>query len=403
MAQLVSIGTYLPPWQFGDRRVKGPDEDALTMAVAAGRAADPASTAQRVVLISRDFPLLEGGNAAVLLAGLSLPETVPVTEVLGGGPAVLDQIVGGESGTLVVAADDNEAAVGAAAALLGAEGEGAELSVASRQTRSLPMLARGADGVRHQYVDARLQREIGVRSTLARLDLPAEPVVALAGVRANELGHGFDTAQAAIEPAPSAAGAIRAIADAVQSGRAGLVLVVEQSSAAAAVLRMAASAPTVTRDEEPARELPKLRTADGNGIPISLPSYARAFEPKLRWEAATYDDMVDIDNVPLTPPRLRVDSAGQLLNYRLEPLPRTGTVYTHTTIRIPVPDLPSPYSLAVVALDEGQVRVLLKVTGVPAGEAQIGQRGSVVLRKIATRAGIPDYGYMFWPGKGAVA
>jgi uncharacterized OB-fold protein len=403
MTQLVSIGTYLPPWQVGGRRVKGPDEDALTMAVAAGRAADPASVAQRVVLISRDFPLLEGGNAAVLLAGLSLSETVPVTEVLGGGPAVLDQIVGGESGTLVVAADDNDAAVGAAAALVGAGDGGVALTVASRQTRSLPMLVRGADGVRHQYVDARLQREIGVRSTLDRLELPAEPVVAVAGVKASELGRGGDTSQASNDPAPSAAGVLRAIAEAVQSGRSGLVLAVEQSSAAAAVLRLDASVPAVTRDEAPARELPKLRTADGNGLPISLPAYARAFEPKLRWEAAVYDDMAGIDNVPLTPPRLRVDSAGKLLDYRLEPLPRTGTVYTHTTIRIPVPDLPSPYSLAVVALDESQVRVLLKVTGVPAGEAQIGQRGSVVLRKIATRAGIPDYGYMFWPGKDAVA
>ena len=35
----------------------------------------------------------------------------------------------------------------------------------------------------------------------------------------------------------------------------------------------------------------------------------------------------------------------------------------------------------------------------PAGEATIGQAGSVVLRKIATRAGIPDYGYAFWPGR----
>ena len=41
MTDVVSIGTYLPPWSSGDRRVKGPDEDALTMAVAAGRVADP--------------------------------------------------------------------------------------------------------------------------------------------------------------------------------------------------------------------------------------------------------------------------------------------------------------------------------------------------------------------------
>ena len=68
-------------------------------------------------------------------------------------------------------------------------------------------------------------------------------------------------------------------------------------------------------------------------------------------------------------------------------------------MRIPVPDLPSPYSLAVVQLDDSPVRVLLKVTGAPAGEATIGQPGSVVLRRIAIRAGIPDYGYAFWPGR----
>ncbi|OBK68557.1 hypothetical protein A5653_14700 [Mycobacterium colombiense] len=400
MTQLVSIGTYLPPWRQGDRRAKGPDEDALTMAVAAGRAADPDAAAERVVLISRDFPLLEGGNAAVLLAGLSLPETVPVAEVMGGAPAVVDQVVGNGPGTLVVAADDNDSAVGAAAVLLGAPDEGAAVEAVGRHTHSLPMQARGADGERHQYVDPRLLREVGVRSTVKRYGLSeSERLVVVAGVKMSDLGGGLDVGGAFNEPTPSAAAVIRLIADAVQQRRDGLVLAVEQSSSAAALLRPGASAPRIHRDEMPARELPKMRTADGNGIPISLPAYARAFEPKLRWEAAVYDDMAAIDEVPLTPPRLRVDSAGQLLNYRLEQLPRTGTVYTHTTIRVPVPDLPSPYSLAVVALDDSPVRVLLKVTGVPAGEASIGQHGTLVLRKIATRAGIPDYGYMFWPGK----
>ncbi|EUA58518.1 hypothetical protein I550_1661 [Mycobacterium intracellulare 1956] len=112
MTQVLSIGTYLPPWTLRDRRVKGPDEDALTMAVAAGRAADPEATAERVVLVSRDFPLLEGGNGAVLLAALSLPADTPVAEVLGGAPAVLDQICNAGEGTLVIAADDNDLAAG---------------------------------------------------------------------------------------------------------------------------------------------------------------------------------------------------------------------------------------------------------------------------------------------------
>ena len=54
----------------------------MTLAVEAGRAAigetdgsvtgnGAAGGVQRVVLVSRDLPLLEGGNAAVLLAGLA--------------------------------------------------------------------------------------------------------------------------------------------------------------------------------------------------------------------------------------------------------------------------------------------------------------------------------------------
>ena len=406
MTQVFSIGTYLPPWTVRDRRVKGPDEDALTMAVAAGRAADPNATAQRVVLVSRDFPLLEGGNGAVLLAALSLPADTPVTEVLGGAPAVLDQIGSAGDATLVIASDDNDLSAGAGALLTG-DG-GATVTPSARQTRSLPLTARGEDGARHAYVDPRLQREVGVRSTLTRLGLTGSPALAaVAGVPVAQIASDFDTSQAVGDPTASAAAIIRLLADAIDAGTQGLLLAVEQSSISAADLAIGSKAPRISRDEFPPRELPKFRVADGVGIPISMPAYARAFEPKIRWEAAIFDESPGIDSAPQFPPRLRVNNAGQLATeYRLEPLPRTGTVYTHSTVRIPVPDLPSPYSLAVVQLDDSPVRVLLKVTGVPAGEATIGQPGAVVLRKIATRAGIPDYGYAFWPGRtleGAVA
>jgi uncharacterized OB-fold protein len=399
MAQVVSIGTYLPPWTVRDRRVAGPDEDALTMAVAAGRAADPDATARRVVLVSRDFPLLEGGNAAVLLAALSLPADIAVTEALGGAPAVLDQIGSAHDSTLVIAADDNDLAMGAAAVLTG--DDGATVTPVARQTRSLPLTARGEDGARHVYLDPRLQREVGVRATLDRLGLTGAPVVAaVAGVPLGQVVGGFDTSGALAEPTASAAGIIRLLANVIEAGTPGLLLAVEQSSISAAELSLGGAAPRIRRDEHPARELPKTRVADGVGIPISMPAYARAFEPKIRWEAAIFEESPGIDSAPQFPPRLRVDNAGQLAtHYRLEPLPRTGTVYTHTTVRIPVPDLPSPYSLAVVQLDDSPVRVLLKITGVPAGEATIGQPGAVVLRRIATRAGVPDYGYAFWPGR----
>ena len=62
-----------------------------------------------------------------------------------------------------------------------------------------------------------------------------------------------------------------------------------------------------------------------------------------------------------------------------------------------------PFLLGLVGFEvSGEVTAdELKVTGVPAGEVAIGQSGSVILRKIATRAGIPDYGYAFWPGRTA--
>ena len=399
MSDISSIGTYLPPWVKGKSRVRGPDEDALTMAVAAGRAADPAATAQRVVLVSRDFPLLEGGNGAVLLAGLSLPADVSVSEVLGGAPAVLDQILGATDGTLILAADDSATVAAAGAVLIGGTGTGTGVVPVARQTRSLPTTVRAADGTRRDYGDPRLQREIGVKSTVARLALTdARPVAAVVGVKVKELGGDLDVSGAVEDPVSSASGVIRALAALVEKGvTGGLLLAIEQASVTAADVTPSSQS-VVTRNEVPARELPRFRTADGVGIPISLPAYARAFEPKLRWEAAVFEERPGIDTAPQFPPRARVDDDGGLVtDYRLEPLPRTGTVYTQTTIQIPVPDLPSPYSIAVVQLDGSPVRVLLKVTGVPAGEASIGQGGSVVLRKIADRAGVPDYGYAFQP------
>jgi uncharacterized OB-fold protein len=401
MTTIASVGTYLPPWQQGARRIKGPDEDTLTMAVAAGRAADPKATASQVVFVSRSFPLLEGGNGAVLLAGLSLPADTPVTEVLGAAPAMLDQLGSAPPGTLVVGADDVDSADGAGAVLIGSGGDGAAIQPVTRRIGSLPTLVRTDDGSRHEYVDPRLQREVGIVSTAEALILPdAIGVVGVVGASAAVLARRFDTSAALTQSSSTAAAVIRMIADVLAAGKSGWTVAIEQSTAVVADLSCADTAATIGRDERPARELPATAVAPGTGIPISLPAYARAFEPKLRWQAAIFDERPGIDATPVFPPRMRVDRAGALVSdYRYEPLPRTGAVYTQTTVRIPVPDLPSPYSLAVVQLDDSPVRVLLKITGVPAGEAAIGQTGSIVLRKIATRAGIPDYGYAFWPNR----
>lgn len=261
-----------------------------------------------------------------------------------GPPAVLDHILGAAERTLILAADDSATAAAAGAVLTGKSG--AALTRVDQQTRSLPTTVRGADGVRREYGDPRLQREVGVKSTVARLGLSnATDVAAVVGSKAKELGSGLDMSGVVDDPISSASGVVRALAELVETSRSGLLLAIEQSSLTAAEITLGAEAPVVARNEFAARELPKFRTADGNGIPISLPAYARAFEPKLCWQAAIFEERQGIDGAPQFPPRARVDDDGVLVSeYRMDPLPRTGTVYTQTTIQIPVPDLPSPYS-----------------------------------------------------------
>src|ERR1700733_9971246 len=243
MTQVLSIGTYLSPWTLRDRRGQG-------------RGRGPPTTAG------------PGG--------------------LGGAPAVLAQIGSAGDATLVIAADDNDLVAGAGALLTG-DG-GATVTPSARQTRSLPLTARAEDGARHAYVDPRLQREVGVRSTLTRLGLTGTPALAAAaGVPLAQLGIDFDTSQAVGDPTVSASGIIRLLADAIEAGTQGLLLAVEQSSISAADLASGGTAPRMARDENAAQELPKTRVADGVGIPISMPAYARAFEPKIRWEAAVFE------------------------------------------------------------------------------------------------------------------
>ena len=115
-----SIGTYLPRWRGASTaRVAGDDEDVVTMAVSAGLGALAGSTVDvtSVVLVSRDLPLLEGGNGPALLAGLGLDARTGVREQLGGAPAALEAIADATPGTLVIAADVTGGAGGCGRAL----------------------------------------------------------------------------------------------------------------------------------------------------------------------------------------------------------------------------------------------------------------------------------------------
>jgi uncharacterized OB-fold protein len=384
---LASIGTHLPVWGSDAARVPGTDEDAVTLAVAAARACLGTSTdaVQRVVFVSRDLPLLDGGNGAVLLAGIGLRPDVPVTEQLGGAPEVLQVVGTAAAGTLVVAADLQPA--GAGAALIA--GRGAELVPAGQITRSLPVRSRGRDGVERDYQDPRLERERGYGAAVDALHLSSKPAV-VAGLPAKAAAL-LTAGHAPALPTLGASSAVFALAWAAETSTSPtLVLGVEQASAAA--LTVVGPAP-VHRDEVEPQPPPKLRLNPGPEIAISLAAYERAFEPKLHWSAGQCDSC----GVLAFPPRRRCLGCGSENGWTLTPLPRVGSVYSVVTIHVPVPGLSTPYSLAIVELDGTDVRALVQVTGVPAGSVSIDDRGALVLRRVAIRNGVPDYGYAFLP------
>ncbi|OHV06419.1 Zn-ribbon domain-containing OB-fold protein [Mycobacterium talmoniae] len=391
MPYVAAVGTYLPCWGTPQHRQAGDDEDAITLAVEAGRAAlSGGGAVERVVVVSRDLPLTDSSNAAVLLAGLGLDPELEVDERLGGAPAALDALSSARPRTLILGVDLGPAG---AAAVLTAE-DGLRVRTAARIARSLPVRTRNAVGVVHDYGDPRLLHERGVVASLdaAWVDTP----LAVAGVdhgQAVELCTGSPPRLPTLG-ASSGLFALAALADSQTTGR---LVAVEQASLSG--ITVVGGTARICRREPSARALPDTAIAAGAEIPISLAAYERAFEAKVRWEAGTFGENDQLD----FPPRYRVGEDGSLAtDYELVPLPRTGTVYTEATVHIPVPGLRTPYSLVIVELDDVAVRALVKVTGAQPGSVAIGDRGRLVLRRIAVRSGVPDYGYAFQP-EGAAA
>jgi len=385
-----AIGTYLPPWGTASGRVPGRDEDVVTMAVAAGLPLTSLDGAlvERVVLISREPPLLEGGNGAALLAGLGLPPSTPVLEQLGGAPAALEAVVSAGPATLVIGADATPAA-GAVAVLCGSGG--LDLSLVSQLSRSLPVVTRNAQGVTTDYDDPRLLRERGVARSLDGAGLTGK-VAFVAGLGDREAGALTEGPMTTL-PTRGASAALFALAAAVEGGGGVRILAVEQANVAGADL--AAGSAEVIRNEPAPIELPRLRSNPGSPMSISLAAYERAFEPKLQLRAAECQTCGMLSY----PPRFRCLECGSEEPGPLVDLPRDAVVYSAVTVHVPVPGLATPYSLVLAELGDTAVRVLVGLTGAPPGAVAIDDRGHLVFRRVALRSGVPDYGYAFLPGR----
>ncbi len=382
---ITRISTYLPPWVGpAGGRAAGLDEDEVTMAVAAGLVAMGKDLAARVVVVTREPALLEGGSAAVLCAGLGLSNDTEVVERLGGAPAALDAIATAAPGTLVIGVDVTDGA-GAGAVMVGDE---PAITLAGRVQRSLPIRTRFTDGSTYVDDDARLLRERGTRASLDAANLTDKPQI-IAGLPARD-AKPFALPDAPVLPTIGASSPFFGLASLADAANSGLLVALEQATLAAAAITGPVE---VLRQEPPAQEIPRRTANPGGDIKFALTAYDRAFEPKLHWQAGRCTECGTL----AFPPRHHCLGCGSQDSWELTSLPRSGEVYTTATIHVPVPSMQTPYSVAIVELDDVGVRALVTVTDTPASTVEIGDRGQMVLRRVAIRAGVPDYGYAFSP------
>src|SRR5207248_6035497 len=98
---VLAVATYRPAWTDGaGDRVAGRDEDVLTMAVAAGRAALAGAAAERVVIVSRQAGELPATAGPILEWALGL-DGVVVEQRKGGAAAAAEVLVDARQLTLL--------------------------------------------------------------------------------------------------------------------------------------------------------------------------------------------------------------------------------------------------------------------------------------------------------------
>ncbi len=241
----------------------------------------------------------------------------------------------------------------------------------------------------HDYEDPRLTRERGVRAALADAEIVSK-AVAVVGLSAKEAAT-LCRGDAPRVVTMGASAPLFALAALAESRTTGLLLAFEQATMTA--LDVGSGVAPVTRAERPPRPRPQQSVTPGPEIKISLPAYERAFDAKVRLEAGRCPHCATL----ALPPRHRCLGCGAEGDAVLVELPRDAVVYTTTTIRTPVPGLATPYTIVIAELGDTGVRLLAQVTGTDPGSVAIGDAGEMVLRRVAERSGVPDYGYSFAP------
>ena len=424
------------------------DEDALTMAVAAGRRAltaagvDPGAVAH-LAFATTTPPLAEGDLTARLTSVLGTPETAHTQTVTGSTRAGAQALVGaleagpwGEQVGLVVASDcprgapdsgiEHAAGAGAGALVLAADGPAAVTEYASH--------SHPAPGGRFRRSGETETPGLGVTaydretftSTLGRAadQLDSETTADAAAVQspdgklpyraASTLGVETETVAAA-ETVSSlgdtgVASVFLGLASALEEGARSVLLGAYGDGAGATVARVEGAVPVTVTTEGGERldypaylrrrgEITREEPA-GGGAYVSVPTWQQTIPQRHRLVAGRCPDCRALNIPP--------EGACRVCRHRPETyptvdLPGTGTVEAATRIEqggappefVPQQSQSGPYVSAVVALDGPDGETVSVPAQVIAGgqSVDIGTPVTAVVRRLYTQEGVTRYGF----------
>jgi 3-hydroxy-3-methylglutaryl CoA synthase/uncharacterized OB-fold protein len=455
-AYLHAVGAAAPEWRVaasdiaaawgrgpgsGTIAVCAPDEDALTLAVAAavdalGAAGVDAADVDGLWWGCTRPPFAEGPSHAVLAAAVGLGPRA-CGALTGGSPhagvdallAAADAVVAGSARTALVIASDGlrpglgtplETRTGAGAVAFVVSADPGPAGITVRVTRSQPLLDRyrgdGEADTRDLY-DARLFREemflpavLEVAEHLATLEPRAwslpDPDGRLGRAVAKQVGASVtpsadaytalgDTGAAA--PLLGAVGALDAAGPVAIVGTGGgrttgVLLSVESPVPGAATAQHRITAPG-----RPVPYAAMLRsrgqlTPSGETIPMGVPPesalFARGADEMIQLLGGRCADCGTVNTPPSIHPTCIACGGTKL---EAVPLARHGVVHTFVVNQTMPAPFVAPLPIAVVDLDDG-ARVMLQVVG-DGSDLAIGSEVDLVLRRYAHERGVPVYGY----------
>lgn len=388
---------YEPAWvDESGGLVRGHDEDTVTLGVAAALPIVRSGVEiKSIYLVSSKPVYLDGSSEAVLNGALGLTNC-PVFELVGSEAVLLTVIGRAEVGDLIIAVENGKNAFSGAVFIDDSNGVAVQLLV--NKVGSLPVVVhKSGESRTRDYGDSRLQRDVGTIPLINHLkdsvSSMGSSLTFLTGIDQSLVKKfGVDSEISNKRCSVGVPAPIQAVMDCILLGIRCNIGAISKANGSVISVSQVSKVKTYTSSTK-RKTIRVDKIIDEKSLPISLAAYSRSFSSKV----GRFAKKCSCGDLSF-PPKLLCGNCGDSAGGSIVSLGYDAEIYTMTKICVDVPGKESPYVVAVVDTGSG-VKELVSVTELSGQPISIGSRGTLVLRVIAEREGIPDYGYSFRLGE----